>query len=134
MTRQSEKLLQLLRAISLEGKRQSNSLVGEQMDESGLLDRAVLNRQLGMIVDRAAANPSIAQMIDDHLNAFQAFVQQGDVPASANEVCALLRMEENDLRRAALLSLMVRLAGKRKFDPIASYILENRAARSTGRA
>jgi hypothetical protein len=32
----------------------------------------------------------------------------------------------DDLRKAALLSLMVRLAGKRKFDPIASYILQNR--------
>ena len=134
MTRQSEKLLQLLRAVSENGKRESNSLVGEQMDESGLLDRAVLNRQLGFIVDRAAANPSLAQMIDDHLNAFQDFVRQGDVPASANEACALLGMEENELRRAALLSLMVRLVGKRKFDPVASYILENRAARSTGRA
>jgi hypothetical protein len=31
----------------------------------------------------------------------------------------------DDLRKAALLSLMVRLVGKRKFDPIAAYILQN---------
>lgn len=53
---------------------------------------------------------------------------------AATEVCELLSLEVNDLRRAAVLSLMVRLAGKRKFDPIASYILENRAARRTGRS
>ena len=35
-------------------------------------------------------------------------------------------MELDDLRKAALLSLMVRLTGKRKFDPIAAYILQNR--------
>ena len=47
------------------------------------------------------------------------------MPATAKHVCALLNLELDDLRRAALLSLMVRLAGKRKFDPIASYILQN---------
>ena len=49
-----------------------------------------------------------------------------DVPSTAKHVCALLNLELDDLRKAALLSLMVRLAGKRKFDPIASYILKNR--------
>jgi hypothetical protein len=39
----------------------------------------------------------------------------------------------DDLRKAALLSLMVRLAGKRKFDPIASYILQNREVFVAGR-
>jgi len=52
-------------------------------------------------------------------------LRQGDVPATASHVCALLSLEMDDLRRAALLSLMVRLVGKRKFDPIASYILQN---------
>ena len=134
MPRRSEKLLQLLREVSESGKRTSDSLVGEQMNESGLLDRALLNEQIGIILDGASGSPALAQIMERHLDAFQDFIRQGDVPGSAREVYALLSLEVNDLRRAALLSLMVRLAGKRKFDPIASYILENQAARGTGRA
>src|SRR5260370_7948907 len=126
MPRQSEKLVQLLRDVSESGKRKSESLIGDQMNESGLLDRALLNEQIGIILDGASANPSLAQVMERHLDAFQDFIRQGDVPGSAKEVCELLSLEVNDLMIAALLSLMLRLAGKRKFDPIASYILENR--------
>ncbi len=51
---------------------------------------------------------------------------------TAEHVCGLLSLQLDDLRKAALLSLMVRLAGKRKFDPIASYILQNREVFVTG--
>jgi hypothetical protein len=57
----------------------------------------------------------------------------GDVAATAKHVCDLLSLELDDLHRAALLSLMVRLAGKRKFDPVAAYILENQKVFVTGR-
>jgi len=133
MARQSEKLEGLLRDVLDSGKRKSESLVGEQLTEAGLLDRAILNQQLETILDGASANPSVARVMEQHLDAFQDHVRQSEVAAAAKEVCALLALEPNDLRRAALLSLMVRMVGKRKFDPIASYILENRAARSAGR-
>jgi len=133
MTRQSEKLEGLLKDVLDSGKRKSDSLVGEQLTEAGLLDRAVLNEQLETILGGASANPSLAQVMEQHLEAFQDYVRQTNVAGAAKEVCALLALEPNDLRRAALLSLMVRLVGKRKFDPIASYILDNRAARSAGR-
>ena len=133
MTRQSEKLEGLLKDVLDSGKRKSDSLVGEQLTEAGLLDRAVLNEQLETILGGASANPSLAQVLEQHLEAFQDYVRQTNVAGAAKEVCALLALEPNDLRRAALLSLMVRLVGKRKFDPIASYILDNRAARSAGR-
>ncbi len=55
------------------------------------------------------------------------------MPQTAQHVCALLSLELDDLRKAALLSLMVRLAGKRKFDPIASYILQNQKVLVTTR-
>lgn len=134
MRRQSEKLEQLLRQVSESGKRKSGDLVGEELAEAGLLDRAILNEQIGSILEGASANPSLAAVMERHLDAFQDFVKQGDIPGAAGQVWALLSLELNDLRRAALLSLMVRLVGKRKFDPIASYILQNRAARVTGRS
>jgi len=134
MARQNEKLEGLLRAVLASGKRESDALVGEQLAEAGLLDRAILNEQISAILFGAVANPSLGRIMEQHLEAFQDFVREGSVAGAANEVCALLSLENNDLRRAALLSLMVRLAGKRKFDPIASYILDNKAARGTGRS
>jgi len=130
----SQKLEGLLRDVLASGNRESDALVGEQLSEAGLLDRAVLNEQLGTILVSAIANPPLARSMEQHLTAFQEFVEEGNVAGAANEVCELLNLESNDLRRAALLSLAVRLAGKRKFDPIASYILNNKAARGTGRS
>ena len=73
--------------------------------------------------------PRIEQSLEDFLRS----LNEGDVTAAAQHVCALLALELDDLRRAALLSLMVRLAGKRKFDPIAAYILQNQKVFVTGR-
>ncbi len=134
MARQSERLEGLLREVLDSGKRPSDALIGEQLTEAGVLDRALLNEQIGTILGGAAANPVLARIMEERLEAFQDFIGEGNVAGAATEVCELLSLEVNDLRRAALLSLMVRLAGKRKFDPIASYILENRAARRTGRS
>ncbi len=97
-----------------------------QVTGSGMLDRTALNRQLEEILDGVAEKPALAPRIQQALDAFQRALQQDDVPATAERVCDLLSLELDDLRKAALLSLMVRLAGKRKFDPIASYILQNR--------
>jgi hypothetical protein len=66
--------------------------------------------------------PRMVQALDAFLHA----MRRGDVSRTANHVCSQLSMELDDLRKAALLWLMVRLAGKRKFDPIAAYILHNR--------
>ncbi len=134
MVRRSEKLEGLLREVLASGNRASDALVGEQLTEAGLLDRALLNEQIGNILVGAVANPPLARSMEQHLEAFQDFLSQDNVAGAANEVCELLSLETNDLRRAALLSLAVRLAGKRKFDPIASYILDNKAARGTGRS
>jgi hypothetical protein len=53
-------------------------------------------------------------------------------PASGRQVIALLSLDLDDLRKAALLSLMVRWTGKQKFDPLAAYVLEKRATYVTG--
>src|SRR5579872_601772 len=132
MARQSDKIVQLLQEVSESGRNKGNALVGDSLSEAGLLDRALLNEEIGKILGDAPSNGLLARVIERRLEAFQDLIRQGDVPGSAKEVCELLSLEDNDLRRAALLSLMVRLAGKRKFDPVASYILENRAARGTG--
>jgi hypothetical protein len=107
--------------------------VGAELTESGLLDRAVLNRQIEEILDGLSEKPQLTPHLEQSLEAFLRTLAEGNAPRTAEHVCTLLNLELDDLRKAALLSLMVRLAGKRKFDPIASYILQNREVFATGR-
>jgi hypothetical protein len=123
----------LRRKVSDSGKRKSASLVGEELTESGLLDYAVLNRQIAEILEGLSANPMLVPRIEQSLDDFLRSVHDDNVAAAAQHVCALLALELDDLRRAALLSLVVRLAGKRKFDPVAAYILQNQKVFVTGR-
>ena len=132
VTSRSGKINQLRSRVSDSGRRKSRSLVGDELTESGLLDHAVLNGQIAAILEGLAGNPSLAPELERNLEEFLAFLGREDVPQTAQRVCALLRLELDDLRKAALLSLMVRLAGKRKFDPVASYILKHRALYVTG--
>ncbi len=129
----SGKIANLQRKVTESGKRKSASLVGAEITESGLLDRAVLNRKIAEILDGLSANPMLVPRIEQSLDDFIRSVQNDDVAVAAQHVCALLALELDDLRRAALLSLMVRLAGKRKFDPVAAYILQNQKVFVTGR-
>ena len=129
----SGKIANLQQKVTESGKRKSASLVGAEITESGLLDRAVLNRKIAEILDGLSANPMLVPRIEQSLDDFIRSVQNDDVAVAAQHVCALLALELDDLRRAALLSLMVRLAGKRKFDPVAAYILQNQKVFVTGR-
>jgi|ERR1700677_521156 hypothetical protein len=114
-------------------KRRSSALIASKLTESAVPDRAVLNRQIDEILDGLPEKASLAPRVEQDFDAFFNALLQGDVSATAKHVCALLSLEMDDLRRAALLSLMVRLAGKRKFDPIASYILQNQKVLVTTR-
>jgi uncharacterized membrane-anchored protein YjiN (DUF445 family) len=129
------KIEHLHRKVADSGKRKSSSLVGAEITESGVLDHAVLNREIAGILEGVSADPNhpLASQIEQFLEDFLQSVQAGDIPATAKYVCAVLSVELDDLRRAALLSLLVRLAGKRKFDPIAAYILQNQKVFVTGR-
>jgi hypothetical protein len=119
--------IRLLRQRVIESSRhKSSQLVGAELTESGVLDRGVLNHQIDEILEGLSEKPSLAPRMEQALGAFLLALHEGDVPLTAKHVSALLSLELDDLRKAALLSLMVRLAGKRKFDPIASYILQNR--------
>jgi hypothetical protein len=129
----SGKIANLQRKVTDSGKRKSASLVGAEITESGLLDRAVLNRQIAEILDGLSANPMLVPRIEQSLDDFLRSAQDGEVAVAAQHVCALLALELDDLRRAALLSLMVRLAGKRRFDPVAAYILQNQKVFTAGR-
>jgi hypothetical protein len=125
--------IRLLRQRVIESaKRGSDHLVGSNLTESGVLDRAVLNRQIEEILDGVEEKPSLAPRMEEGLEAFLVALNQGDIARTAKHVCDLLSLQLDDLRKAALLSLMVRLAGKRKFDPIAAYILQNREVFVTG--
>lgn len=133
MINRSGKIAHLQRKVTDSGKRKSASLVGDELTESGVLDHAVLNRQIAEILEGLSANPALVPRIEQSLDDFLRSLHDSDIPAAAKHVCALLALELDDLRRAALLSLMVRLAGKRKFDPIAAYILQNQKVFVTGR-
>jgi hypothetical protein len=133
MINRSGKIAHLQRKVTDSGKRKSASLVGDELTESGVLDHAVLNRQIAEILEGLSANPALVPRIEQSLDDFRRSLHDSDIPAAAKHVCALLALELDDLRRAALLSLIVRLAGKRKFDPIAAYILQNQKVFVTGR-
>ncbi len=127
--------IRLLRQRVIESyKLKSTRLVGADLSESGVLDRAVLNRQIDEILEGLDQKPSLAPRMEQSLEAFLGALLEGDVARTAEHVCTLLSLELDDLRKAALLSLIVRLAGKRKFDPIASYILQNREVLVAGGA
>ena len=133
MPKRIAKIDHLRQKVSESAQRRSPHLVGEELTESGVLDHAVLNRQIGEILEGLSVEANLAPRMEQCLEAFLQALTAGDVSPTAKHVCDLLRLELDDLRKAALLSLMVRLAGKRKFDPIASYILQNREVFVTGR-
>jgi hypothetical protein len=127
------RLDKLRSAVAKSNEFPSTSLVGENVDEAGVLDRSVLNRHIEEILTAATGNAAAASQIEEHLTAIAHLAKEGDVPGSAGHVRELLSMEIDDLRKAALLSLMVRMTGKRYFDPVAAYVLENRANYATRR-
>ena len=106
--------------------------MGRRITESGLLDRAALNREIEAILIEADGNLPAAEIIEDRVENLVRLARRGDVPRAAREVISVLSLELDGLRKAALLSLMVRLTGKRRFDPIAAYVLEKRASYVTG--
>jgi hypothetical protein len=125
MPNRTAKIGHLRQTVADSVKRRSPHLVGMELTESGLLDRAVLNREIAEILEGLSAEASLAPRMEQSLEAFLRALPEGDASRTAKHVCALPSLELDDLREAALLSLMVRLAGKRKFDPIAHYILQN---------
>lgn len=132
MPNRTAKIGVLRKRVADSAKRRSPDLVGRELTESGVLDRAVLNRQIAEILDGLSEEASLAPRMERSLEAFLRAIHRGDVPRTAKHVCALLSLELDDLRKAALLSLMVRLAGKRNFDPIATYILQKHKVLVTG--
>jgi hypothetical protein len=118
--------IRLLRQRVVESSRRSSpQLVGSKLAEAGVLDRAVLNRQIAEILDGVSEQSTMAPRLEQAIEAFSESLNAGDVAHTARHVCVILSVELDDLRKAAILSLMVRLVGKRKFDPIAAYILQN---------
>ncbi len=125
MPNRTAKIGHLREKVAESSKRRSQHLVGHELSESGLLDHAVLNRQISEILDGLANETALAPRMEQSLEDLLAALHKDDIAGTASHVCALLSLELDELRKAALLSLIVRLAGKRKFDPIAHYILEN---------
>jgi hypothetical protein len=124
------KIDRLREKVADSSKGRGSQLVGRNLREAGLLDRAVLNRQIAEILDGLSADAGLAPRMERMLATFLASMHEADKPRTAKHVSALLSLELDDLRKGALLSLMVRLTGKRKFDPVASYILRNKIVAS----
>ena len=133
MPNRTDKIGHLRQKVAASAKHRSPHLLGNELSESGLLDHAVLNRQIHEILDELPEEAALALRMEQSLEDFLGAIAKDDISATANHVCALLSLELDELRKAALLSLMVRLAGKRKFDPIAHYILQNQQVFATSR-
>jgi len=123
----------LRRDVAGSGQHPGAALVGKDVGEAGLLDRALLNDHIEAILRDASGVPGMSARIEAHLERVLSLAQAGDVSGAAKHVAELLCLELDDLRKAALLSLMVRMAGKRLFDPVAAHLLENRATYATQR-
>jgi hypothetical protein len=110
------------------------------LNEAGLPDRDLLIQEIEAIFEEngdgagqeCAWNGPALGMVKDHVDALIRAGQRGEVRQAAEHVIALLTLDLDDLRKAALLSLIVRQTGKRKFDPVAAYVLEKRATYVTG--
>ena len=120
-----ERIEKLRREIGASARRKSAALVGDGLGESGRLDHAVLNQQIQEILQEASLNRAVAAGMADQFEAFLECANQGDVPGAAEHVSALLGVQLDDLRKAAILSLLVRMSGRRQFEPIAAYLLKN---------
>jgi RNA 3'-terminal phosphate cyclase len=119
-----ERIEKLRREIGASARQKSAALVGDGLGESGRLDRAVLNQQIQEILQEASLNRAVAAGMADQLETFLECANRGDVPGAAEHVSALLSVQLDDLRKAAILSLLVRMSGRRQFEPIAAYLLE----------
>ncbi len=76
---------------------------------------------------------STAKLVEDNVETLIRAGRHGEVRQAAKSLIALLSLDLDDLRKAALLSLIVRLTGKQSFDPVAAYVLEKRATYVSGR-
>jgi hypothetical protein len=121
-----ERIEKLRRDIGKSAEQKSASLLGGGLEESGRLDHAILNRQIAEILQEASLSPELAVAMADKLEAFVECANRADIPAAAAHVSSLLSVELDDLRKAAILSLLVRVAGRPQFEPIAAYLLEKR--------
>jgi hypothetical protein len=108
------------------------------LNDAGLVDRAILNQEIEAILFQdppgkdGAGNFPARELVQDYVETAIRAARGGEVRPSAEQVIALLSLDLDDLRKAALLSLLVRLTGKQKFDPVAAYVLEKRATYVTG--
>lgn len=114
----------------------------EILNDAGCVNLAILNQEIDAILQEtswetsgqeAAGNFQACELVQHHVRTVIRAGRSGEVPQAAERVFALLSLDLDDLRKAALLSLIVRLTGKRKFDPVAAYVLEKRTTYVTGR-
>ena len=108
------------------------------LNEAGALNRALLHREIEAILQEgseqdAAGNIQARELVEESVEILIRAGRGGDVRQAAERVIALLSLDLGDLRKAALLSLIVRLTGKRKFDPVAAYVLDKRSTYVTSR-
>jgi len=91
------------------------------------LDRTALNQEIEAILQEADGTLPVHDKVEDRIVNLVLAARRGEVPQAGERVIEVLTLDLDDLRKAALLSLMARLTGKGKFDPVAAYVLEKRA-------
>ena len=114
-------------ATSIGNNSDGGSLLENRPAQADFVDRDALHHEIEAILQEASGNFPSPEMIQNQIETLIRSGRQGQVPQAAEPLVSLLSLNLDDLRKAALLSLMARLTGKRKFDPVAAYVLEKRA-------
>jgi hypothetical protein len=91
-----------------------------------LLDRDALNQEIDAIFHDVPGHLPPREAIEQDIETLVSAGRRGEVQRAAERVINLLSLDLDVLRKAALLSLLVRLTGKRNFDSVANHVLEKR--------
>lgn len=96
-------------------------------DETQLAERTALEQEIEAILGDSSDDLPAREVVTDQVETLVLAGRRGEVRTAGERVIALLSLDLDDLRKAALLSLLVRWIGRQKFDPIAVYVLEKRS-------
>jgi len=97
------------------------------LNDAEPLDRTALHQEVKAILQDASGNFPAREIIEDHIETVIRAARRNEVRLAGERVIILLSFDLDDLVKAALLSLLLRGIGQRKFDPVATYVLEKRS-------
>jgi hypothetical protein len=114
-----------------DGKLGLTSLTGAARQNA--IDRPILSQEIEAILQDAAGNFPAPEEVVGHMEILVQAARRDEVRTAAEQAITILSLDLDDLRRAALLSLMVRCIGRQRFDSVATYVFKDREIYVTSR-